>query len=401
MMQTPALPESLLPGLTVAALDASAEPLLQRFFDANPEYFLATTGQVASPDDAHDELNEGLPEAWPYSAITRLGYFNAQGELAAMANVVSDLFASGIWHISTFIVETARHGRGDAQALYQGIEQWAAAHGARFMRLGVVLGHHRAERFWERQGYLQTRLRHGVDLGGRLNTLRVMCKPLAGGSLEAFLQLVERDRPEPGSSEDKHLGSSPSAGDAPAETSPPALNAFAIELPQCRGSTRLRSLRLADLPRFAAYRADPGLAKYQSWEPMSRETAASFLHDTADATHLQPGGWIQLAVADLASDELVGDVGLFLSDDGRSSELGFTLARAEQGKGHATRAAELAVELLFRHAPVLEVRAIADQRHQASMAVLRRAGFVQTGTREALFKEEACTEVLFERRRAA
>ena len=90
MMKTPALPESLLPGLGVAALDASAEPRLQRFFDANPEYFLATTGQVACPTDAHDELNDGLPEAWPYSAITRLGYFNAQGELAAMANVVSD-----------------------------------------------------------------------------------------------------------------------------------------------------------------------------------------------------------------------------------------------------------------------------------------------------------------------
>ena len=171
----------------------------------------------------------------------------------------------------------------------------------------------------------------------------------------------------------------------------------ALHLPQHRGATRLRALRRSDLPRFAAYRADPALAEYQSWEPMSRDAAERFLHETADATHLQAGEWTQLAIADSGSDGLVGDLGLYLSEDCTYSEVGFTLARDGQGKGHATRATELAVELVFRIASVAEVRAVTERVNQASIAVLRRAGFLQTGSRATVFKGRSCTEDLFVR----
>lgn len=180
---------------------------------------------------------------------------------------------------------------------------------------------------------------------------------------------------------------------------PYPLQPWALDLPQCIGPTRLRALRLSDLARFASYRADAGLAEFQSWDPMDPAAAESFLSENASVTHLNPGGWVQLAVADSVSDELVGDVGLFLSEDSTYAELGFTLARSAHGKGHATRAAELAVEQVFRLATVLEVRAVTDQLNQASVSVLRRAGFVQTGTREAVFKSKPCTEVLYARGR--
>lgn len=182
---------------------------------------------------------------------------------------------------------------------------------------------------------------------------------------------------------------------------PLALQSLALELPWRVGSTQLRALRLTDLTRFASYRADFGLAKYQSWEPMDRAAAEAFLRETAAATHFIPGGWIQLGIADVAQDELVGDVGLFLSEDCTYGELGFTLARDGQGKGHATRAVQLAVEQFFRILTVLEVRAVTDQLNHESEAVLQRAGFFQTGTRAAVFKGKPCTEVLFSRGRSA
>jgi GNAT superfamily N-acetyltransferase len=111
-------------------------------------------------------------------------------------NVVSDLLAPTVWHIGTFIVATSRHRSGDAQALYQELESWARGNGARWLRLGVVSGNARAERFWERQGFAQTRLRVGVNMGTLSNTVRVMFKALAGGSLQDYLALVERDRPD-------------------------------------------------------------------------------------------------------------------------------------------------------------------------------------------------------------
>ncbi|MDE2299835.1 MAG: GNAT family N-acetyltransferase [Burkholderiales bacterium] len=196
-MPTTPLPSSPIPGLRTVEITSADEPVLQCFFDANPQYFLAVQGQPAAADEAHEEIHGELPPGWRCTKKWLVGYVDAQGSLQAMANVVSDLLAPGVWHIGLFIVATARFGTGDAQALYRGLETWASTEGANWMRLGVVQGNVRAERFWEALGFVQTRTRSGVEMGKLTNTLRVMVKPLAGGTLEQYLSLVERDRPGP------------------------------------------------------------------------------------------------------------------------------------------------------------------------------------------------------------
>jgi GNAT superfamily N-acetyltransferase len=195
-VSTSVFPRSPLAELRSVELTAGSEPLLQRFFDDNPLYFLSVNGEPAQPGEAHEEIHGALPAGWPYTKKWVVGYVGANGSLAAMANVVSDLLAPSVWHISTFIVATSRHGAGDAQVLYRSLESWALRSGACWLRLGVVRGNARAERFWEREGFVQTRLRAGVVMGMLTNTLRVMFKPLAGGSMEQYLTLAGRDRPE-------------------------------------------------------------------------------------------------------------------------------------------------------------------------------------------------------------
>ena len=190
------LPPSPSPEWRVVELGAGSESLLQRFFEENPLYFESVNGEPPQPTEAHEEIHGALPAGWPYTKKWVIGYANAQGSLAAMANLVSDLIAPSVWHIGTFIVATSKHGSGDAHTLYQNLESWARGHGAQWLRLGVVQGNVRAERFWERQGFIETRVRSGVSMGKLTNTLRVMFKPLAGGSIAQYLALVERDRPE-------------------------------------------------------------------------------------------------------------------------------------------------------------------------------------------------------------
>jgi hypothetical protein len=43
---------------------------------------------------------------------------------------------------------------------------------------------------------VQVRERGPVTMGRKSNLLRVMAKPLAGGTIDEYLALVERDRPE-------------------------------------------------------------------------------------------------------------------------------------------------------------------------------------------------------------
>lgn len=80
--------------------------------------------------------------------------------------------------------------------MYDRLEAWMQTNGAEWLRLGVVKGNAKAERFWEKMGYMQVRERHDVPSGIQVNTLRVMVKPLAGGSLAEYLSKVERDRLE-------------------------------------------------------------------------------------------------------------------------------------------------------------------------------------------------------------
>lgn len=190
------LPASPIQGLHAVEITAGREPMLQRFFNDNPAYFLAVTGEPARAQEAQEEI-DGLPPAgWHFSKKWLIGYADAQDRLVAIADVVADLLAPGVWHIGLFIVATDRHGSGDAQALYRGLEEWAVAHGARWVRLGVVEGNQRAERFWQARGYVQTRTRAGIIMGPRVNAVRLMVKPLGSETLDHYLTLAPRDRPE-------------------------------------------------------------------------------------------------------------------------------------------------------------------------------------------------------------
>ncbi len=193
-----ALPTTGLPGLRVVGLGADDETLLQAFFDANPGYFQAVKGESAAADEARQEIASEIPAGWPFTERMLLGWVAEDGGLAAMADVVSDLLATGVWHIGLFIVETARHGGGDAAALYGELEDWARRSGAAWMRLGVVEGNDRAQRFWTARGFVVLRSRGGYVMGSRTNVIRTMFKPLRGGSRDEYLALVARDRPERG-----------------------------------------------------------------------------------------------------------------------------------------------------------------------------------------------------------
>lgn len=190
------LPASALPSLRVIRLGDAEVPLLQRFFDANPAYFVAVHGVPALANEAHEEVHGALPPDFSYSAKLVIGYPQPDGALAAMATVITDLLAEHVWHIGLFIVASARHGSGDAQRLHDGLQEWAKAQGAQWLRLGVVQGNERAERFWASCGYTQVRTREGLVMGQRTNTVRVMVKPLAGGTFDDYLAMVPRDQPE-------------------------------------------------------------------------------------------------------------------------------------------------------------------------------------------------------------
>jgi len=182
--------------LTASELAEAELAELQALFESNPGYFEIAEGERAGPDAARKTFERCPPEDMAYERIWRIGVRDAAGALVAMADVVENLIAARVWHLGFFIVAGGAQGRGVGRAVYEALEAWTRARGARWLRLGVVDGNARAERFWRARGYTEVRRRYGVEMGRKLNTLLVMAKPLDSGALDEYLALVARDRPE-------------------------------------------------------------------------------------------------------------------------------------------------------------------------------------------------------------
>ena len=165
------------------------------------------------------------------------------------------------------------------------------------------------------------------------------------------------------------------------------------------GRVLLRSLHSADLPAFAAYRADPAVCRYQGFDPYSLAEATAFIAEQGPgAVPAPPGGWRQLAIADPETDALLGDCALHLSaDDPRLAEIGITLAPAHQGRGYALAALRGLLGYCFGTLHLHRVAAAADPRNAPVLALLARAGLRREGhfRESGHYQGEWCDEVHF------
>jgi RimJ/RimL family protein N-acetyltransferase len=149
---------------------------------------------------------------------------------------------------------------------------------------------------------------------------------------------------------------------------------------------RLRVFAERDLAEFARYRALPEVARYQSWEQYTLEDAQQLYAKQQGSVYGAPGSWHQIAIADKASDALVGDCALHFMDDGEELEIGFTLAPERQGKGLALEAVGLLLDHAFGAMGMRRVLAITDAENIPAHKLLEALGFRREAVRDVLFK---------------
>lgn len=142
----------------------------------------------------------------------------------------------------------------------------------------------------------------------------------------------------------------------------------------------LRALTPNDLGAFVAYRSDPEVARWQSWDaPYPAASAAALFADASADRPPTPGEWRQVAVARADDDALLGDVAFHRSDDGKQAELGVTLARGHQGQGYAREALAALIGWLFDEVGLHRVVANCDPRNVAVAKLLRGLGMREEG----------------------
>jgi RimJ/RimL family protein N-acetyltransferase len=157
----------------------------------------------------------------------------------------------------------------------------------------------------------------------------------------------------------------------------------------------LRRFRDSDLASFMAYRNDQEVARYQSWESISRAEAKKFITEQSRRRPGIPGRWFQFAAEVKAGGALAGDCALLVVRSApRIAEIGYTFARAYQGIGLATEAARAVVDFAFDSLGMNRVIATTDCRNASSVALLVRLGMKREGhfIHNAWFKGEWCDE---------
>jgi RimJ/RimL family protein N-acetyltransferase len=162
----------------------------------------------------------------------------------------------------------------------------------------------------------------------------------------------------------------------------------------------IRPLALTDVGSFVAYRQDPVIARFQGWEPtFSAEDARTLIESQAGVSIPDKGEWLQLAIHDRVSGELVGDLALHSAKEGDGVlEIGFTISPAFQSQGFAHEAASRLMKYLFADVGVTKFVAKTDNRNTASIKVLLALEFVRNPSRSLTedFKNEQVTMDYFE-----
>ncbi len=160
----------------------------------------------------------------------------------------------------------------------------------------------------------------------------------------------------------------------------------------------LRAFQDADLPSFLAYRNDPEVARYQSWESISPARAQTFVQEQRGLTPGVPGEWFHFGVTLRDANQLIGDIGLnVLVQDVRQAQLGMSFDPAYQGQGYATEAVTGVLDYAFINLDLHRVMAVVDVLNTRSVALLERVAMRREGhfLKNTWFKGRWADEYLY------
>ena len=149
---------------------------------------------------------------------------------------------------------------------------------------------------------------------------------------------------------------------------------------------------------FLAYRNDPEVARYQSWDSISHARALTFVQEQARLTPGAPGEWFHFAVTLRDTGQLIGDVGLnVLVQDVRQAQLGLSFDRSFQGQGYATEAVTGVLDYAFINLDLHRVIAVVDVLNTRSAGLFERVGLRREGhfVKNTWFKGRWADEYLY------
>lgn len=147
----------------------------------------------------------------------------------------------------------------------------------------------------------------------------------------------------------------------------------------------LRAPALDDVANFHARRNDPDVARLQDWAlPFPLAKARQYVESIIEMGQPANDEW-WMAMVCRHDGQVIGDLVVNLTWEGRTAEVGYNLDPVFWGHGYATEALGAWVDYLFGELGVTRVFGMLDPANTASARLLERTGFIYEGRTKSSF----------------
>ena len=150
-----------------------------------------------------------------------------------------------------------------------------------------------------------------------------------------------------------------------------------------------REFNIDDVDANFAYSGDAENTVFMDWGPESREGIEKFIHSCLKSQITDPRLNYDFAVCLKETGELIGAVGLYLTENRLQGELGYIFNKRFWGRGFASEAANGMLRFGFLGLDLHRIYAKCDSENTASESVMKRIGM----RKEAEFKSSCYTRV--------
>jgi len=156
------------------------------------------------------------------------------------------------------------------------------------------------------------------------------------------------------------------------------------------GRIVIRNIRETDTEAIFQYRSLPEVAKYQYWEPFTKEQVIDFVKRCSHPDFEKEGQWIGLAIEH--ENKVIGDCAFCIANN--TVEIGCNISPQYQNKGFAKEALSFLIDYCFNKMKVREITGITDSKNDASIKLMELLGMIKVPGFEnnIICKGEDCIE---------
>lgn len=136
----------------------------------------------------------------------------------------------------------------------------------------------------------------------------------------------------------------------------------------------IREHVLTDMEAYCRWQSDSDIARHVAWLPRSRTESEASLVDAIAQQTAHPRIRYFFAVVLRDSGEIIGDVGLTITDPA-TGDCGWFIRKDQWGHGYATAAVKLLMAYAFQTVGLERLTASCSIANPASEQVMKKCGF--------------------------